>query len=220
MNKVECKCKLICFIGIDGSGKTTIAKLLVRYLKDMGINSNYFYGRYVPMLSKPLVILGKYVLLKNQNIKQYKDYSNNKKRAITRYRSLSLLYINILLADYRIQLFFKIIAPRMLGKVVVCDRYIYDTVINDIPRVNDNLSNIKCHVDGLFNIAPKPDLVFLIDIPLELAYQRKDDTPSLDYLEERKKIYDYLAREYKMHIIDGTQSINELMAQIKECVFV
>jgi len=219
MNKIKSECKLICFIGIDGSGKTTIAKLLVQDMKRMGIDCNYFYGRYVPMLSKPILLLGKYFFLRDLNIKQYNDYSNRKNQAVNEHGSLLSLYRSILLFDYRVQLLFKIIAPRILGKVTVCDRYIYDTVINDIPKANNSLPNIKSLVDELFDIAPRPDLVFLIDTPIDLAYDRKNDTPSLDYLKERKKIYDYLAREYNMHIMDGTLSIDELISQIKECVF-
>ena len=105
-----------------------------------------------------------------------------------------------------------------LGKVAICDRYVFDTVINDIPKPSNNLDTIKKIIDQLFNIAPRPDLVFLIDTPIELAYKRKTDTPSLAYLDERKKIYDYLAKEYNMNIIDGTLGIGELMVQIKECV--
>jgi dTMP kinase len=67
----------------------------------------------------------------------------------------------------------------------------------------------------MLDFAPPPDLIFLIDLPESIAFQRKDDTPSLYYLKERREIYRWLSREYKMEVIDGTKSMAEVEAEVK-----
>jgi dTMP kinase len=211
--------KLICFIGIDGSGKTTLAHLLAEEMKGKGYKCNYIYGRYKPMLTKPLVIFGKFLFLKNKNIKDYEIYSMTKKDAVRKHSLASLVYKYALLVDYASQLFFKLIIPQMLGRTIICDRYVYDTVINDIPRIDNNFKDIKKMAESIFNIAPRPNLAFHIALPEELAYSRKDDTPSVYYLKERKNIYNCFAKEYHMHTLDGTKKIEELKKEVESWVF-
>ena len=43
---------LICFTGIDGSGKTTIAKEIDQKLRKNNVNSVYVYGRVIPTISR------------------------------------------------------------------------------------------------------------------------------------------------------------------------
>jgi dTMP kinase len=212
------KPKLICFIGIDGSGKTTLAKSLTNELNDYGFKCTYVYGRYVPMLSKPIVRLGKRILLGNKDIVKYQAYSTAKSDAVAKHGLLSFIYLNIILFDYMLQVFFKIILPEMSGVTVISDRYVYDTVINDIPRSNNNLETIENLIEKCFQIAPKPDLVFLIDLDENVAFKRKNDTPSIDYLATRRNIYLQLGKRYEMIVLDGTRTFDELKCEIKRSV--
>lgn len=210
--------KLISFVGIDGSGKTTLAHLLADEMRARGFKCSYIYGRYKPILAKPLVLLGKYWVTRNHNIKKYSDYSRAKMSVAKKHSLISSIYVSILLSEYIMQITLKILIPQMMGNIIICDRYVYDTVINDIPRTDANLFGIKKTIDMLFNIAPKPDLAFHIVIPEDIAFRRKDDTPSVDYLIERSGFYNYFAEEYKMINLDGTKSTetlkNEVMRQV------
>ena len=104
----------------------------------------------------------------------------------------------------------------MLGRTVICDRYVYDTVMNDIPRVDDDFEHLKRLIEKCFRIAPEPDLIFLIDLPEEIAYQRKDDTPSISYLEERREMYLDIGKKYGMIILDGNKDLAELKEQVQK----
>lgn len=210
---------LICFTGIDGTGKTTLAKLLVNSIKKQGVKCVYTYGRSEDRIAMPFFMLGKFLFLKGKDIKRYDEYSNAKKEAIGKHPVLSILYQNILFFDYFFQILIKIISPMMLGKIVVCDRYVYDTVINDIPRSDNSMDKIRLLLGKCFHIAPKPDIAFLIDVPEEIAYQRKNDTPSIGYLRERRKIYLEIGKEYGMVILDGTKNLEELKIEIDKVVF-
>ena len=63
------------------------------------------------------------------------------------------------------------------------------------------------------------NLIFLLDLPEELAYQRKGDVPSIDYLAERRKIYLNMDKDYNTVALDATKGLTELKDMVKSSVF-
>ena len=211
---------LICFTGIDGTGKTTLSKALVESLKIEGIQGKYVYARLTPFILKPFMLVGNSVFLRGRDIsKNYSEYSNTKRKAVEKHSFLSRVYKQILLFDYLLQIFFKVKLPLIFGKNIVCDRYVYDTVINDIPRSDNSIGNIRLLLEKCFHVAPKPDLAFLIDLSEEIAFQRKDDTPSIEYLKERRRVYLNVGEEYNMIILDGSKDLMELKELVQKEAF-
>ncbi|RLE76818.1 MAG: hypothetical protein DRZ80_00335 [Thermoprotei archaeon] len=199
---------LICFIGIDGSGKTTLAKEFVRVLKERGVNAIYGYNTYKPTFIKPILFLAKKIFLKDDEIKEY----YNKRNKTLRKGFVSKVYVIFSLVDYIIQTTFKVSLPYILGKVVVCDRYVHDFFVN--AYVEAGYSNIDM-IEKMYKILPKPDFVFLVDVPEDVAFSRKSDVPFLEYLKERRKIYLKLNDVY---ILDGTKPIHDLLEEVmKKC---
>lgn len=209
---------LICFTGMDGTGKTTLSKELVKSLKERGIECKYVYARLTPIISKPFMLIGRLVFLRGRNMfENYSDYSNTKRTAIERNSFLSRIYQQILLFDYFFQVFFKVKVPLIFNKNIVCDRYVYDTVITDLSvDMNYSKDRVIDMLDNLLRIFPEPDTTFLIDVPEEIAYQRKDDTPSIEYLRERRDTYLNVGRECKMVILNGSKKLEELQCMIEE----
>ena len=213
--------KLICFTGIDGSGKTTLAKYLVEMMAQEGIKYTYVYGRLEPFLLKPFILIGRKIFLRrNDMFKDYRGYSTKKQETIQHHPFLFGFYRYLLLFDYFLQIFFRVKLPYLLGRKIVCDRYVYDTVITDL-AVDMNLSKyeIKKMIDRFFHIAPKPDLTFLIDLPEEIAFQRKDDTPSIEYLKERRRFYLDVGKEEEMIILNGSKNVDELKRDIQKSFY-
>lgn len=215
------KAKLICFTGVDGSGKTTLAKELVKIMNEKGVQYKYVYGRLEPFILKPFIMTGRKIFLRGTNMfEDYGRYSSTKNNAIKRHSFLFTVYRYILLFDYFLQLLFRVRLPFMLGKNIVCDRYVYDTVITDLSvDMNYSKSEIRKLIRLFFYLAPKPDLAFLIDLPEEIAFQRKDDTPSIEYLRERRNIYLDVGREEGMVVLDGRKRLDELEGLIRNEVF-
>ncbi|AGK60070.1 Thymidylate kinase [Archaeoglobus sulfaticallidus PM70-1] len=210
----------ICFTGIDGTGKTTLAKLLVTSLREKGIDAHYVYARLVPRISKPVMTIGRFLFLRNKDIsKNYTEYLHSKKRLL-RCQIVSKIYTLILLCDYIIQVILKIKIPLMFGKNIVCDRYIYDTIITDIAiDMNYSEEYILDLLKKCFLLIPEPDFVFLIDAPEEIAYSRKDDVPSIEYLKARRQIYLKIGKKCCMFVLDGTKNIKELLSELESEVF-
>jgi dTMP kinase len=206
---------------MDGTGKTTLSKELVELLNKKGLNYKYVYGRLNPLLLKPLILIGDLIFLRKRDIfKNYSEYTNVKRKAIKKHSFLSKIYQRILLFDYILQISFKVKLPLVFGKNIVCDRYIYDTVITDLFV---DMSYSKDRVMRLLNILlrffPVPNMSFLIDVPEEIAYNRKDDTPSIEYLKERREMYLEVGKEYRMMILDGSKKLGELQCEIERRVF-
>ena len=210
----------ICFVGIDGSGKTTQAKLLVKTMKENGVKSKYVYNRFKAFMVWPFMIIGEALFLHGKNkFEDYKEYSDTKKR-VFRNHIILRVYRYFVLFEYSFQILFKIKVPLMFGKNIICDRYVYDTVITDFSvDMNYSKDRVLRLLNYLLRFFPKPDITFLIDVPEEIAYQRKEDTPSIEYLRERRDTYLYIGREHGMILLDGSKEITELKELVQEEVF-
>lgn len=211
----------ICFTGMDGTGKTTLSKELVNILNKKGVKCKYVYARQNPFLLKPFILIGELIFLRKKDIfKNYSEYTNTKRKAMEKHSFLSKVYQQILLLDYLLQISFKVKLPLIFGKNIVCDRYVYDTIITDL-SVDMNYSKEKVMklLNNLLRFFPEPDITFLIDAPEELAYQRKDDTPSIKYLKERRRMYLDVGEEYRMMVLDGSKKLEELQCEIEQRVF-
>jgi dTMP kinase len=116
----------------------------------------------------------------------------------------------LVLLDYYLQVLVKIKLRSRPGRLVICDRYVPDFLVDlgvnfgygeeEIPRF------FKTRLLSLF---PKPDLIFLLDIPEDVAFKRKDDV-SLSYLRDRRALYLSFGKLQGMEILNGAANIQDL----------
>jgi len=213
------KNKFICIIGIDGSGKTTLAKGLVKKLNQKGIRAKHVWGGYECYIMRPLVFIGQKIFLRGadafEDYNQY--YSTIQKTA--KIGIISNIYQNLTLTEYLFQIFLKIRIPLVLGRTIISDRYVYDIIINLAVNLGYSDKEFKKRLKRFLNFCPKPDLIFFINTPVEVAFERKDDIPSLEYLELRKNFYLNIANDYKMIVLDGCKDLTKLEEQVQKEVF-
>ncbi|MBQ8848327.1 MAG: dTMP kinase [Candidatus Gastranaerophilales bacterium] len=198
---------LIVVEGTDGSGKSTQVNMLSQYIKDE------CYGCIVSEWKTSRLISGVINDAKERNMLNTTTYS--------------LLYA----ADYADRLENNIIPALKAGFVVLMDRYIYTAYVRDSVRGHD----IKW-VKELYSFAPKPDLVFYLNVAPDILIKRLiKKNGALDYFESGRDIglstdtynsfeiyqkrcldeYKKLQKEYKFIELDGTQSQDVIHNEIK-----
>jgi thymidylate kinase len=209
----------ICFTGTDGSGKSTLADSVFRKLRSKKIKIKRTYGRHQYIISRLAVILGNRYFLKTKDMfADYEKYLKDKRESYGKSSTALRIYMRILKIEYLFQVLFKISLPLRAGYSVVSDRYVYDTVINDI-AVDKGLTvnEISEMLSNFWSYIPKPDLVFLVEVPETVAIKRKNDIPSIGYLIIRNQLYRHLAATENNFIsLDGTLPVDKLQERIFE----
>lgn len=211
--------KLITITGIDGTGKTTLARNTAVALHAQGIPAVYVYGRTYPVISRVLMFLGRKTMLRSKDQWQdYEGYSADKKQKM-RNPVLALVYTVAILIDYYVQIWLKLLPHLGSRRVVVSDRYLYDTVISDL-AVHLNYSEVQTDSAIRLGLAllPKPALTVLIDVPEEVAFARKDDVPHIDYLRERRAWYLRLSRRPRVRCFDGQTAPEQLVIDLVNAI--
>lgn len=199
----------ITFEGIDGSGKSTMAKRFADWLKEQNKN--------VVLTREPG---GTKVGEKLREVFLFGDA-----------HPLTALYV---LVACRLEIVQKVIKPALAAEsIVVCDRYVDSTIAyqyygNQLPW-EDVWKACDISTTGL-----GPDLTFLLDIPVEVAEQRLNqrsgevtrfDTASKEfrqrlrdgYLTTASETLDMaisLNKQNRFRIIDASVSEDEVFQQI------
>ena len=155
----EHKGLLVVIEGTDGSGKSTQIELLRRWIEDK------CYGCMVSEWKTSRLIA---------NV-----IDDAKDRNLLNATTFSLLYA----ADFADRLENTIIPALDSGFVVLLDRYTYTAFARDVVRGLD-IDWVK----HLYDYAPKPDLVFYLDMPIDILLKRVIGTTGLDYWESGRDI--------------------------------
>lgn len=181
-----------------------MAKKTMKFIENKGLEMNYVWGAYDLLALRPA--------LKIRKKMHKKRHSGASKRAGGSVKSmlnshmLSFLYRHFTLLEYRFEIFFKIYVPLKLGKNILSDRYVYDTMINLSVNLNDSVEEFKTNLFKFTESCPKPDLVVYVDVPEEVAFQRKSDIPSMEYLRKRRRLYLTILKDYNFVVLDGSKS--------------
>ena len=194
---------LVCFMGIDGSGKTTVAKSLCESLSNAGVASKYVYcgwRGFESWLFKPFAVPTKNAMIKR----------GNGASVDSAYKSIPF-FDWITWLDYFARVCPLLLASSLTNTVLILDRYIYDVILG-LHGVGSRSHRI---VVLLLKLFPQPTVVFYIKVRPELAYTRKDDIPSLEFLYQTDKEKQKLLKELppdRVIMLDGARSVRELTA--------
>lgn len=112
-----------------------------------------------------------------------------------------------------------ILPAKARGEVVILDRYYFSTMAYQGQRGFDPQS-LREQNEAF---APQPDLLFILDLPVEVSIQRigargeeRTEFEKRESLEFCRKIYLGLSNEPFTHIIDCTQDIESIQQEIAQ----
>jgi thymidylate kinase len=198
---------LVCFAGIDGGGKTTLAEGLVDAVTRSGIRTSYVWGGFKRfVLLRPVVALAQAVIpYQDKRVKCSPTKGSEIQNPV-----LATVYHYLVLIDYVLQATIKIRLPLLRGDTIICDRYVYDVIASIGVILDYPAGRTLALLDSCLALLPKPHLAFVVDLPEALAYQRKEDIISIDFLSVRRQLYLQMAERHGMTVLDGSSDPSEL----------
>lgn len=186
---------LIAIEGIDGSGKTTQAKLLVDYLRSQGYDSLY--------LCEPTE--GKY----GKKIRKHA-----KTRRVSAEEEFRLF-----LQDRKEDVEKNILPALLRGKIVVIDRYYYSSMAYQGARGVDPEMIRKENE----KIAPRADLVIYLKLPVRKSCERitkkraslLDQFETAEYQHQVARIYDQMSKSLpEFYTINAAKDIETVHKKV------
>ncbi len=202
--------KLIVVEGIDGSGKSTQLSLVHRWLESEGYR--VFFTEW------------------NSSRLVRRAIRRGKRKDLLTPSTFSLLHA----VDFADRLTYRILPPLKGGMIVLADRYAYTAFARDVARGVDSQ-----WVRAVYSIAPRPDLALYFRVPIETSLERilsgrqkpkyheagmdlgvsKDPIESYRLFQGRVlEIYDSVAREFDLKVVDGTPEIDEQQRSVRRMV--
>jgi len=217
MRKVKKTGLIICFMGIDGSGKSTLSKYLLKELRRREYNASRIWWLECEssLLRRLLRIIFRFK-------RPTRSYSNNLKIK-DRSRIFRTFYPKIILIDYLKFGIIKVLLPKIVArkKILILDRFIYDTILALSNEFNySRLKKIRL-LKLYSRLLPNPDLIFIIEVPPEISYSRKKkEIKSIENTKELWKNYQEMysllpeITSAKIIKIDNTREIETVKAEI------
>jgi dTMP kinase len=181
--------RLLVFEGLDGSGKSTQARLVAKWLGARGYRVFFTEWNSGELVSDTI--------------------RRGKKKGLLTPTTFSLLHAT----DFADRFERHILPPLRAGYLVISDRYVYTAFVRDAARGCDPL-----WVRSMYSFAPMPDKTFYFRVPVSVSLNRKiasrqkiayyeagmDLGLSDDVTESYERFQSRLKREYERSIaLDG-----------------
>lgn len=198
------KNKFIVVEGIEGSGKTTVVKIIIKILKSLGIKD--IISTREPG-STPVC-------------EKLRDILTQEKEVFTEKAEILIFYAA------RIQLINTLIKPALAnGFWVIGDRHDLSS------QAYQGKNKFNFEINNLITILKKnllsnffPDLTFYLDIDPEIGIKRTHNRGKIDRFEKkninfffqvRQRYLELSSIDKKIKIIDANKNINEIKSKIK-----
>jgi len=199
--------RLFVFEGLDGSGKSTQARLLGKWLQSQGYRVFFTEWNSSDLVSAII--------------------RRGKKKGLLTPTTFSLLHAT----DFADRFERQILPPLRAGYLVVCDRYSYTAFARDAARGCD-----PGWVRNLYQFAPRPDRTYYFRVPVAITLRRKiasrlkisyyeagmdlglsdDVTDSYQRFQGRlKREYDRMAETDGFVVIDAHRTVEPIQQDLR-----
>jgi dTMP kinase len=196
------KGKLIVFEGIDGSGKTTQAQLLISALTSRNIKATYLH---FPRVDNEHSLYGRF-------IKSYLKGELGQKETIDPF------FIAFLYAGDRKEMSTEITLHLNSGSWVILDRYVFSNMAYQGARVSEEKKQAFIQWVLLTEFEtfelPRPDITFFLDMPLEFTignlskHRNQKDRVSVEAdIHEKDVMFQQQVREMYLHVFKKEKDV-------------
>jgi len=183
----------ICFLGPDGSGKSTIIEQLL--IQELAFkNKEYFH---LKPLKKKISIGGDAIVTDPHG---YPPYSRLKSY-------IKLLYY---VCQYNLGWLKNIFLPKVKSRLVIFDRY-FDDILVDSRRYRYGGSLAIARITR--RLIPRPDIYFIFTADAAVIYKRKQEV-AFKELERQIKVYEAMADSKWYFLINVNRPTEEITKEV------
>ncbi len=214
------KQKTICFIGLDGSGKSTSVDYAYDTLKSRGVKIKKVRAAYVIKFMSFFIKLGKKLVMKKDSNPfdgDYKAYLENMRKQGEK-KGVYKIFSFLTSVEFWCQIFFSVTVNKWFKTTLLVDRYIYDNAVTYAANLGKDSEYMIDTIEKKWKHAPKPDLIIYIKTPVSTCLSRKDDIPDPLYLEIREPLYDKIAKMYNAVVISGDDDKELMLKQVIDAI--
>ncbi|MBE6708369.1 MAG: hypothetical protein E7578_03900 [Ruminococcaceae bacterium] len=211
----------VCFMGLDGSGKSTGIEYARKTLAERGVRVRVVRAAYVVKIMSVFTKLGKKILMKGNSDPfsgDYKEYLEKMRKKANSGGFYYKVFSAMTTLEFKMQIFFNITLRRLFGQTLLVDRYIYDNAVTYAANMGLGEDYMKKTIEGKWKRAPKPAKIIYIKTPIDVCLSRKDDIPDPLYLEIRKPLYEKISDMYGATVISGDDGLERMQNEIMEAI--
>lgn len=102
------------------------------------------------------------------------------------------------------------------GRVVVCDRFVYDALVDYTLYTGDAIDALPAPLRWLERAAPRPDVRVLLDVEPDEALRRKPEEGGREHLEAARRAFSALADRHGLELVPsgaGPEAVQERLAR-------
>ncbi|OGO22184.1 MAG: hypothetical protein A2144_14865 [Chloroflexi bacterium RBG_16_50_9] len=191
---------LVTFSGLDGAGKSQHAQTLASCLDRCGLKTRYVWSRCATSgITRFFSLCGRVFFWRRSDFKVARPSSLERRQRLQN-PFLRFFWSYLVAADMVLTNLFRVRLPLLGGKLVICDRYIFDAAaemeasLTTVDRYN------RSAIKLILACAPKPDIAYLLDVPESVSAQRKENVTGPEYLRRERNFYLELANLYHLRI--------------------
>ena len=208
--------KAICIVGGDGTGKTAHALRIIEELRSKGKKCCYVWFGQPYLLANPFMFICNrlgYTMnhrLPSGMICQEHQYYKNK--------ALAFIWPWIQLIDLSVLVFIRVYLPVWQGTMVVCDRFVPDTLVEVMTDTDD--PKLASKTAGKMFLALKPSFASIIrlDASSQTAFYRKNDVPDVSILRVKRCNYEVVSKQFNLRTVKTENSFEVVHRNIMKMV--
>ena len=204
--------RIICLIGMDGSGKTTHAFQIIAHFQKSGLKCRYVWFGAPYLLSYPFLIICR--LLGLTKIHRLQGTVTHSEHQFYKNKPVALIWPWIQLLDLIFFAGLRVYRPFIMGFTVVCDRFTPDNLVELMADIRDEKLYKRLFGHLMLSLIPRSSDVFFLDVTESFAFRRKNDLPNVDYLVQRKRKYHLIAKEYQIPMINAERPVSVVQEEI------
>jgi thymidylate kinase len=190
----------VAILGLDGSGKSTIAKSIKEKR-----------GRGKPFMDVRIAHWRPFFFHKSQDMGPVVEPQGKSERGTLS----SLAKLGFLVLEWIFGYWQCILSPRAKGQLVIFDRHYVDLLV-DPRRYRYGAPLWAARLVGA--LIPKPDLFILLDLPAEEARSRKPEVPLDEARRLRQRYLDLTQSLPNAHVVNAARPIDEVIAEVEEII--